>query len=165
MKKLLIIVCLFAMFASLPALADKEAKVREILKLQHVDKQIATILNQQVLIPLECTFVIPESEKNSWKKDLIKALDVSALMDPLIQFWADRYTESELDEIVRFYKTPVGQKSIEVQEKMALFFPQQLEKWLQQVLPNVQKFGEKMEKEYSKRSGNEAQACVQKYQK
>ena len=164
MRKVLVSVFALSFLISLPAFADKEAKVKELLKLQHYDEQINSILKQQIFIPMECSFVIPESEKENIRKEVRNALDTKSLTDPIIQFSMDHYTEEDLDVLIRFFKTPTGQKSIKIQAEQALLMPQQLQKWIVQTMPNIQKVGEKLEKEYPQRSGNEVQACVQKYQ-
>ena len=164
MKKLLISIFALNFLISLPALADKETKAKELLKLQQFDEQINSVLKQQLFVPIECSFVIPETAKDAVMKEVKEAMDIRALTDPIIQFAVDRYTEEDLDELIRFYKTPTGQKSIKIQAEQALFMPQQLQKWIVETLPKVQKVGEKLEQQYPQRSGNEAQACVQKYQ-
>lgn len=165
MKKLFIFIFALNFLISLPALADKETKAKELLKLQQFNEQINSVLKQQLFIPVECSFIIPETEKDSIRKEVRDAMDIKALTDPIIQFTMDRYTEEDLDELIRFYKTPTGQKSIKIQTEQALFMPQQLQKWMVQTLPKVQKVAEKLEQQYPQRSGNEVQACIQKYQR
>ena len=164
MKKLLTSVLVLTLFFSLPALADKEAKVKELLKVQKYDKLINSLINKLLFVPVECTFIVPETAKSDLRKELLSVMNLKELTDPMIQFTMDRYTEEELDEIIRFYKTKAGQKSIKMQEEGTIFMTQHLHKWEKQIMPEVEKLAKKIEQEYPKRSGNEVQACIQKYQ-
>ena len=162
MKKLLLLIFAICLLSSSYAFAGKEEKVKEILKLMHQDKQINSILNQQLFIPVECSFVIPETERGTIRKEIRNSMNIKGLTEPIVQFWAERYTEAELDDLIRFYKTPIGQKTIKVQEELTLFFPEHLQKWMEGVTPSMKDVVENLQKKYSQRSGNEVQACIQK---
>ena len=164
MKKILISAFALISFVSLPAWADKSAKAKELLGLMQFAKQINSTLEQQVFIPFECRFTIPESEKANARSAFRNAVDLKTLMESVAQFSIDRYTESELDDLISFYKTPTGQKSIKVQQEMSLVLPRKMEEWTKRTLPNLLAVTAEMTAKYPLRSESEIQTCIQSHQ-
>ena len=163
MKKLLIPVFILISLVSLSAWADKATKAKELLELMHFDKLINASLDQQAYI-FECRFTIPESEKASVKSAFQNVMKLETLIESVAQFSIDYYTESELDDLISFYKTPTGQKSVKVQQEMSLVLPQKMEEWMNQTLPDLLNVTAEMTTKYPLRSESEVQTCIESYQ-
>jgi hypothetical protein len=128
--------------------ASKQAKVRELFTLLHVerisDQVKSNVMNQTAGIPKQLFGgeMSPENKIKfeAFQKKVLAAVDTQVswkVLEPeYIKLYADAYTEDEISGIVAFYKTPAGAamiakspelsaKSIAlVQSKMAAVQPQ-----------------------------------------
>lgn len=69
------------------------------------------------------------------------------LKPSMIDIYVDMYTEAEMDQVIAFYRTPVGQKTI---EKMPLVMERSMEltqEMLQELLPKITELTQEMAKE------------------
>ena len=128
--------------------ASKQAKVRELfalLHVEHISDQIrSSVMNQTAGIPKQI-FGPDISPENKAKFDVLQEkilqtvdaqLGWKVLEPQYVKLYTDTYTEEEINGIVAFYKTPAGAamiakspdlstKSIQlVQSKMAAVQPQ-----------------------------------------
>lgn len=62
------------------------------------------------------------------------AFGFDALKDDLAAIYAREYTEAELRELIRFYSSPVGKKSVAVEEKLVPEFAALLEKKIREAV-------------------------------
>ncbi|NLM36871.1 MAG: DUF2059 domain-containing protein [Firmicutes bacterium] len=76
-------------------------------------------------------------EELSWPK----------MKDDFIQIYMSIYTEEEIQELIRFYQTPVGQKTIAQTPVLTQKATEITQKYLTAVLPKVQALGEEMQAE------------------
>ncbi len=56
--------------------------------------------------------MVPEENRDAFKKELAESTE--GLYKKMATVYTDSFTEQELDEILAFYATPVGEKMIEV---------------------------------------------------
>ncbi|SHG61005.1 DUF2059 domain-containing protein [Chryseobacterium sp. OV279] len=108
MRKLTIIVSLFAgTFAFSQA---SEAKVRELIKITGADKM--AIAGMQQSIP-EIKKESPNISDEFWS-EFMAEVTTDRITEMYIPIYSKYYTESEVDELIRFYKSPIGQKTLAV---------------------------------------------------
>jgi hypothetical protein len=106
--------------------ASKRAKAEELFTLLHMDQmmdQLTSSVMKQVQTMTEsmpgADHATPEQKKlvadfQQRVLDLVnKRLGWKALEPDFINLYASTYTEEELDGIIGFYKSPVGQKMLE----------------------------------------------------
>lgn len=164
MKKCLLIALLVALF-SFPARADKNDKIKELVSLMNYDKLITETVDQQLFSKFECIFVIPETERNTIRQQLIKAMNLQKLLDAMIDYLSQNLNEQELEDLLAFYKTAGGQKLLMLQTDMAQFFSKEFADWMKEMAPQMDQFATDMEMKYSQRPRGEAQKCMMAKQK
>ena len=147
--RLLLAVFSAALLLSAPARADeatKNAKIEELMKVPNVDLMMGQIMSQMKgqMKAMESSMDVPlDARKNADEfEDRVMALTEKRLatMKPmLVKVYADTYTEEEIDGILAFYKTPVGQAMLRkmpelIQRSMAV--SQQV---MGEIMPEIQK--------------------------
>lgn len=108
MKKLITIVNLFVgIFAFSQA---SEAKAREIIKITQADK---IAISGMMLKIQELKKTSPDISEE-FINEFISEVTPEKLIEIYAPIYAKYYTESEMDELIKFYKSSVGQKTISV---------------------------------------------------
>ncbi|AZA47180.1 DUF2059 domain-containing protein [Chryseobacterium carnipullorum] len=108
MKKLITTVSLLV--GTLVFSQTSEAKVRELIKVMGADKMAISGMQQQM----------QEIKKNSpnisdeFFNEFVAEVTTDRITEVYIPIYAKYYTESEIDELIKFYKSPVGKKTISV---------------------------------------------------
>ncbi|HBV17895.1 DUF2059 domain-containing protein [Chryseobacterium carnipullorum] len=108
MKKLITTVSLLV--GTLLFSQTSEAKVRELIKVMGADKMAISGMQQQM----------QEIKKNSpnisdeFFNEFVAEVTTDRITEVYIPIYAKYYTESEIDELIKFYKSPVGKKTISV---------------------------------------------------
>lgn len=66
-------------------------------------------------------------------------LDAGAptLLAELTRSYADRFSEAEISELIRFYETPAGRKLVDVQHDLAIAQTQAVTRWIGAAAQNV----------------------------
>ncbi|HAO06569.1 MAG TPA: DUF2059 domain-containing protein [Chryseobacterium sp.] len=90
------------------AQTSKEAKIKELIEVTGVSKMAVQGAQQFVNTYKENYKDIPDEFWNGFLKE-VSAEEFSKLYIPI---YSKYYTESDLDELIKFYKTPIGQKTI-----------------------------------------------------
>ncbi|PQA92596.1 hypothetical protein B0A69_14095 [Chryseobacterium shigense] len=108
MKKIIIVLSLFV--GTLTFSQASEVKIREFIKIIGADK-MATTAMQQYIQGLRKTHVNVPDE--FWS-EFTAEVSSSKMIDLYIPIYAKYYTESDIDELIKFYKSPIGQKTLEV---------------------------------------------------
>jgi len=157
MKKIILFLAL-AMFIS-PAHASKEEKAATLMKLMNVEASL-NVAYDQAIIPLACQFIMTPADETALKAEMMKAMDAESIVKILSQFWVQNYTEQELDEVLKFYQTSAGKKSIDLMPAYTKFMLAEQEKWMKQIMPKMIDLGKRIEQKYQKRSGKEAMSCL-----
>ncbi|OVE55055.1 DUF2059 domain-containing protein [Chryseobacterium mucoviscidosis] len=107
MKKIIVA---FALFIGVTGFAQtsKEAKIKELIEVTGVSKMAVQGAQQFVNAYKENYKDIPDEFWNGFLKE-VSSDEFSKLYIPI---YSKYYTESDLDELIKFYKTPIGQKTI-----------------------------------------------------
>lgn len=115
MKK--ITVFLFVLFLfnnSFAQSTSKEQKAKELLELTGTGK-MGVQMAQQVLSSFRKSFTQVPDE--FWNK-VSEAISADELVNMLIPVYSKYYTEEDIDQLIAFYKTPIGQKVITTTPKI-----------------------------------------------
>ena len=161
MKKIILFLAL-AMFIS-PAHASKEEKANALMKAMNVEATL-NVAYDQALIPLSCQFVMTPVDEAAFKTDFIKAVDAESFVKELSQFWLQNFTEQELDDMLKFYRTPTGKKSIALMPEYTKYMLTEQKKWGEKIMPKLIELGQRISEKYQQRSGTEAAACIKQKQ-
>lgn len=120
-----------------PARADeagKEVKIEEMLRLSHVDRTVTQMLDQmKTMMTAQMSKAdVPAADRKHM--DEIQTKIMALMADRLsweksksayVKIYSETYTESEIDGLLAFYKSPAGQAMIDkmpelMQKSMAL---------------------------------------------
>lgn len=108
------VLCLFALAPISTARADEAANkaAEELLLAMKADKSFAQSIDQVVDLQVKQN---PQIEKFRpvLKKFFDKHMSWDAVKSEMIALYAKEFTTEELQEMVKFYKSPVGQKMAE----------------------------------------------------
>jgi len=122
-----------------PALAradeqSKNAKIEEMLQLTHAERMIAQVLDQMnnVITSQLAKTDVPAKDRQAQEEMQQKMMKMIAgrlswerAKPAFIQIYAETFTESDIDGILAFYKSPAGQAMLDkmpqlVQKSMAV---------------------------------------------
>ena len=158
MKKIIILLFL-GLFTAFPGRASKIEKAEELLKLINFDS-VLDLTYEQAMQPIFCTVVMSTEEQAMLKQEFKEILDAPALSKVFMQFWVDHFTEEELGQLLAFYETTAGQKTVQLMPQFAQFTMIELQKWMQERAEKFFELGQKIDAKYPKRSRMEAEACI-----
>ncbi len=152
---------LFAM----PVQASYDEKLQELLKIngavaemayeagEKIDNKIATMVN--------CMFNVPKSEEENVKKNISRQLDYKNKSNEIvIQVWKDNFTEEEIDEILAFYKTKTGRKTVALTPKISQDIRVEIMKYQQESALKLKDISTELQAKYGQRSEEEAKLCL-----
>jgi hypothetical protein len=143
MKKLFIFLIIAIAFQSGYSQAtSKEDKVRSLLVLTGANK-LGVQIGRQMLSNFQSSY--KDVPSDFWEK-FKSEIDSADLVTPIIPVYLKYYTENDLDQLIAFYKTPVGQKIISVTPQLMLESMKVGQDWGRQVAEKV--FKEMSEKGY-----------------
>lgn len=108
MKKIITVLSLFV--GTFVFSQASEAKVRELIKVTGADKMAVLAMQQYMDQFKERSPNVPDEFWN----DFAAEVSSDKMTDLYIPVYAKYYTESDIDELIKFYKSPVGQKTIKV---------------------------------------------------
>jgi hypothetical protein len=83
-----------------------------LLKEMNMEKQLVASIDQMVDLQVKTNPQLAPF-KEVMKKFLNKHMSMNSLKDDMITIYTGAFTEDELNEITKFYKTPTGKKMIE----------------------------------------------------
>lgn len=116
MTKYLILSAL--LMISLNAVSKPAGNIEELFKVMKMqelqDKSITAIVNQQMSLSPGMS-----KYKGEYTKLLQKYVGWKALKKPVGDMWAGMFSEKEIKDLVKFYKTPTGQKLLDKQPVIA----------------------------------------------
>ena len=160
MRKLLMVVLVVLMPLCAFADSEKEALAGEMMDMMQMDRMMTQMRVQveQMIRQMNMQLNIPDHSKVDYeafqKKVMAKAfeiMDIEGSKGEVKKLFADIYTLDEMQGIVEFYKSPVGQSLLDKQPQvMQKSFEMSQEK-MKALIPELQKmameFNEKMNKE------------------
>ena len=165
MKKLFVLLALLCLMNS-PAQAGKDEKVNELIELayyQTMNSMLEPML-QQMTSPIECSYALDENAEKELKNDIKKVLLTIQLKTTNIikPFYADNFTEAELDELLASYKSPAMQKMMKLSPKIAQESMTSMQKLMGEITPQLIAVFQKVEGKYPARPAEEQASCIQK---
>jgi hypothetical protein len=86
----------------------KEAKIRELMKLTGSAELGVQVMNQLIT---SFRTAMPDAPEQFWK-DFAKEAKPSDFVDRVIPIYSRHFSEQDLDGLIAFYRTPLGQKVI-----------------------------------------------------
>lgn len=119
MKRIIItlICCAFAAGASAQEAAKDTSKrplIREVMELTNVSKMATQMAGNMMDSFSGANLGLPENVMELLKTEIKKELDSANLADLFIPIYEKYYEKNELQDLIRFYKTPTGKKMISV---------------------------------------------------
>ena len=105
--------------------AAVEPKIEKILDLLHSDQMVMGNSMQSQYTQMEMLMKrLPggstDARRNEFRAEFEKTIKAfyktsyEKMKPSLVKAYRDTYTESELDELLRFYQSPVGKKSVDI---------------------------------------------------
>jgi hypothetical protein len=135
MKRWIAMMVVMLAVASVAARADdasKQAKVRELfvtMRMEHMLDQMLTSIQRQVVAVAQMSpdvdKMTPEQKKltqnfvNQSMKIVSDSVGWTSLEPEYVKLYAATYSEEEIDGILAFYKSPVGQKMLEMTPQLS----------------------------------------------
>ncbi len=104
-KKISLAVTLGLLLISSASARSKESYVRELMEMNGV----AQSMEQTMAYMIEQFRQIPEIPESYWTA-FEEELDINELLNRLIPVYEKHFTKKELQQIIKFYKSPIGMK-------------------------------------------------------
>ena len=82
--------------------------------------------------------MVPEGNRDAFKKEMMTSLE--GIYGELAQVYTEEFTEAEIDKILAFYNTPVGEKMREVTPELTRKGMQIGQQWGQELQPIMMKY-------------------------
>ena len=92
--------------------SGREGKAIELLETMHMEKSISDALAVALNAQLSANPSLKPYE-DILRKFMTKYMNWAFLKDKLAKCYSDEFTEDELQELIDFYRTPIGKKSVE----------------------------------------------------
>jgi hypothetical protein len=88
----------------------KEGDIRELMELMGTAKMASAAMKQSIPAAKAAT---PQAPAEFWVR-FEAALDVDAIVELNLPIYDKHYTHKEIEQLIKFYKTPLGRKISEV---------------------------------------------------
>ncbi|PLX41718.1 MAG: hypothetical protein C0608_05005 [Deltaproteobacteria bacterium] len=150
MKRLLSVLLVLMLPLFSYAASDKDQVVTELMKAMKMDKIAEQVIPQvkQFVGQMSSQMKLPEEARPDFEKFQEKVIERSfEVMDlngsngELKAIFSDVYTFEELEGILDFYKSPVGQSMIDKQPLLMQKIMQYNQEKMQLLLPEIQRMG------------------------
>ena len=111
MKKIIFVICLIITSSyGYSQSSKKTEKIKQLLELSGSAKLGVQVMN--VMIP-QFSKVYPDVDKKIWD-EIMTEVNVQDLIDLIIPIYEKYYTEEDIDQLIQFYNSPIGKKSVEM---------------------------------------------------
>ena len=168
MKKFFVVVSLIMLF-SLPVWADRNENMRELIKIQNPNMNIELAEKEMVeqLFPyFKCGFILVKDDEEMLQKKIAEIINLPARVVEITTKIYSSLSDEELVELMAFYKTPLGQKLINletiVQEELQISKNHSLEEVIPQIEVLYNDFAQAHP--YLKRSQEDMGYCLRSIQ-
>lgn len=155
MKKFIATLFISAVLST-QVMANKEVLAEKMLELAQVSKMMLPFL-QGVEKQINSQFLIranTDAKKAIVKKytrEILKSaragLAWKKIRKPFIKLYTKTYSESELKELIAFYKSSIGKKMLKRMPKLSVDTSALAQSLIQKIMPKIQKIAKKMDKE------------------
>ncbi|SOC80386.1 hypothetical protein SAMN06296241_1935 [Salinimicrobium sediminis] len=82
--------------------------------------------------------MVPEDNRKAFKAEVVASLE--SLYGQMAQIYTEEFTEAEIDQILAFYNTPVGQKMREITPELTRKGMEIGQQWGQELQPIMMKY-------------------------
>lgn len=149
---ILVVLVVFTAFVHADDVSHRAA-AEKLLKLSNVDKLIEPIFQQlkgmmgqqfaQTGVPQDRREIL-EKYSNKLFDLMSKEMSWDKVKDEYITMYVSTYTEKEMNEIIEFYKSQVGQRVIEKTPQTMQASFQISQKHVQRIMPQIQQISQEM---------------------
>jgi len=161
MRKNIGIIFMCVLFA-LPAYADKDEKIQELIRIMNLSEQ-EVYLDAQIVTPIACSFDLSATEETSVRNSIIEALDYTNQVTEMVKpFWEENFSEQELEDLLNFYRTGVGKKTLDLMPQMTQYVAEKVAEYQEGLRPKITKIVSDLMVEHSRRSDVEREFCIRK---
>jgi uncharacterized protein len=125
---------LFLIFLGFQSQAQEKTDLQ-----QKAIKLIEMTSGQQFDIMLDpIVKMVPEDNRQAFKKEMMTSLE--GIYDELAQVYIEKFTEVEIDQILVFYNTPVGEKMRNITPELTRKGMEIGQQWGQELQPIMMKY-------------------------
>ncbi len=128
---------LLAMTLSVGAFADRNKSVEELLEIMNMSEAMAGSIDQMVQVELQNNPALAPYQQ-VMTQFFQKHLSYEQLKDEFVSIYADAFTADEVADMIAFYKTSTGQKTIELMPMLMAKGAQVGQAKVQDNLPELQ---------------------------
>ena len=164
MRKVLLLAALLVLMGN-PAYADKDKKLDEFINIALYQTMSSSLepMIQQITTPIGCEYQLDEEGKEIIKKGISKMFaSLQMRTERIIRpIYEKNFTETELDELLTYYKSPTMQKMIALTPLATKESMKQMESFSTDVVEIIMPMVKQLEEKYPKRSTSEIQLCIQ----
>jgi uncharacterized protein len=89
--------------------AAKLAKIRELIKLMGTPHVAVELMKSQAA-SIKTLLPFPPRAQDDFEKELLASIDVNELIDLIAPIYDRHFSEEDIDGILAFYRTPLGQR-------------------------------------------------------
>ncbi len=82
--------------------------------------------------------MVPENNREAFKKEMMASLD--DIYERLAKVYMENFTEAEIDQILAFYHSPVGEKMVAITPELTRKGMEIGQEWGQQLQPIMMKY-------------------------
>ena len=141
MKSFLCTLAMLVAFGQMTAVRASEETHRQaaeaLLGLMDMDKLMSESIDQMLEMQVKQNPAIGQF-KDEMKKFLSKYMSWAAMKDDMVKIYASEFTEQELKELLAFYQTPLGKKTVQKMPKLMAKGAELGQQRVQQHLPELQ---------------------------
>jgi hypothetical protein len=135
----LIIVIAFGQMTPVRASEQTHKQAAEsLLALMDMDKLMSESIDQMLEMQVKQNPAIGQF-KEEMKKFLSKYMSWAAMKEDMVKIYASEFTEQELKELLAFYQTPLGRKTVAKMPKLMAKGAELGQQRVQEHLPELQK--------------------------
>ena len=91
--------------------ATKEAKIRELINLMGTPRVAVEMMKSQVA-SLKKLMPFPPAAQDDFEKEFLAAISMRELVNLIVPIYERHFSEQDLDGMLAFYRSPVGQHFI-----------------------------------------------------
>jgi len=156
MKKILLTLLLIILPLSAAAEAGKRESIKELLELINADSMIDTIYSQmdQMFAGMGSQLGVSASEQelfnnytNKVEVAMKEEMSWAKMEAPIIDVYINNYTEEEIQDMLRFYRSKTGRSMIEKMPEVMVESMAVSQKMLEEFMPKFMELAKELEQE------------------
>jgi len=136
MKRIFLVLLLFSAVQFVDAQTaptSKQTAIRKLIAIAGGEKMVTTMIEQMIDVYKQQGLLIDAKLMDELKKEA----DVTSLMDRMVPLYEKYYTEGEINQLLAFYNSPLGKKTIAVMPQLTQESMQIGAEWGQKVMERV----------------------------